>query len=169
MNDLAHTLDTILTKYRDIEKNLESTLVTTFKSAKGLEFDTVIMPEFEHAERRDNNQYYVGSTRAKEKLYILCRSIPDVLENIDNTTPSVKASDGSTLFEGKGLNFVLSISKSISRSYHIFIAPAAPAPAPMAMIENIANTGFGNEGTKSIPVIAVKIANDITLGFKSSI
>ena len=82
---------------RATERNLESTLVTTFKSAKGLEFDTVIMPEFEHAERGDKNQYYVGATRAKEKLYILCRSMPDVLENIDDSTykliSSVQATD----------------------------------------------------------------------------
>ena len=57
---------------RDIEKNLKSILVTTFKSAKGLEFDTVIMPELEHAETKDKNQHFVGATRARgQSIYTM--------------------------------------------------------------------------------------------------
>ena len=41
--------------------NLQNILVTTYKSAKGLEFDTVIMPELENLDDQDSNQYYVGA------------------------------------------------------------------------------------------------------------
>ena len=72
---------------RDTEKNLMSILVTTYKSAKGLEFDTVILPEFQDANSRNNNQYYVGCTRAKQYLYLLCvSSIPNILKGFDEST-----------------------------------------------------------------------------------
>ena len=64
-----------------------------------------------------------------------------IIEKMDNTIPSVRASSGFTLPDGMGLDLVLSIILSISLSYHMLIAPAAPAPAPIAMIENIANKG----------------------------
>jgi DNA helicase IV len=66
---------------REIESNLKNILVTTFKSAKGLEFDTVIMPDFEDAENEYRKQYYVGATRAKRGLYIICSSLPDMLKS----------------------------------------------------------------------------------------
>lgn len=55
-------------------KNLH---VTTFKSAKGLEFDTVIIPDFEKYPRICGNyniewkDFYIGVTRAKMNLYLL--------------------------------------------------------------------------------------------------
>lgn len=55
-------------------KNLH---VTTFKSAKGLEFDTVIIPDFDKYPRICGNyniewkDYYIGVTRAKMNLYLL--------------------------------------------------------------------------------------------------
>ena len=73
-------------KKRYIEKNLKNILITTFKSAKGLEFDTVVMPEFDSANARDKKQYYVGATRARKYLYILCTSMPDLLNNFDSST-----------------------------------------------------------------------------------
>ena len=60
---------------------------------------------------------------------------------MDNTIPSVRASSGLTLPDGMGLDLVLSIIRSISLSYHILIAPAAPAPAPIAIIEKTAKKG----------------------------
>lgn len=53
--------------------------ITTFKSSKGLEFDTVIIPEFENFRdwiqnsqitRTEDKDYYVALTRAKSNLYL---------------------------------------------------------------------------------------------------
>jgi len=72
---------------RNTEKTLMSLLVTTYKSAKGLEFDAVILPEFQDANSRDNKHYYVGCTRAREYLCLLCvSSIPKILEGFDKST-----------------------------------------------------------------------------------
>jgi superfamily I DNA/RNA helicase len=59
--------------------------VTTFKSSKGTEFDSVVIPEFDkftwilenqaRIENRVNeNDYYVAFTRAKTNLFLLCRN-----------------------------------------------------------------------------------------------
>ena len=55
--------------------------VTTFKSAKGTEFDTVIIPFFdkykwilENIDVVSKNDYYVAFTRAKTNLFLICRS-----------------------------------------------------------------------------------------------
>ena len=51
--------------------------VTTFKSAKGLEFDTVIIPNFQKIKTDlsrfnvEENDYYVAVTRARRNLYLL--------------------------------------------------------------------------------------------------
>jgi hypothetical protein len=56
---------------------IENLHVTTFKSAKGLEFDTVIIPDFDKYPRIcgnyniDWNDFYIGVTRAKMNLYLL--------------------------------------------------------------------------------------------------
>lgn len=58
---------------------IENVHVTTLKSSKGIEFDTVIIPYFSNW--RENirnlytvkeNDYYVALTRAKRNLYLLC-------------------------------------------------------------------------------------------------
>ena len=58
-------------------EKIKNVHITTFKSAKGLEFDTVIIPNFNkyndicgrfHIEWKD---YYVGVTRARSNLYII--------------------------------------------------------------------------------------------------
>jgi DNA helicase IV len=55
---------------------------TTFKSAKGLEFDTVIIPNFDSMDWWINNdkstdkEYYVAFTRAKKNLVLLCKNTP---------------------------------------------------------------------------------------------
>lgn len=58
---------------------IENVHVTTFKSSKGIEFDTVIIPKFgawrENIASLDvvgENDYYVAFTRAKRNLYLLC-------------------------------------------------------------------------------------------------
>ncbi len=64
-------------------KTLERIHISTFKSAKGLEFDTVIIPNFDsynhfiedsrYKGQFSENDYYVGLTRAKKNLYLLCK------------------------------------------------------------------------------------------------
>jgi len=56
--------------------NIENILVTTLKSAKGVEFQVVIMPNMETAmdsQIKTAEHYYVGSTRSKESLYIISK------------------------------------------------------------------------------------------------
>jgi len=54
--------------------------ITTFKSAKGIEFDTVIIPNFdsydwfiEHTENIGMSDYYVALTRSKVNLFLICK------------------------------------------------------------------------------------------------
>lgn len=58
---------------------IENVHVTTFKSCKGIEFDTVIIPDFASYKSKisqldvcEENDYYVALTRAKRNLYLLC-------------------------------------------------------------------------------------------------
>jgi len=68
-------------EHEDFE-GLSGVHVTTFKSSKGTEFDTVIIPEFDSyswniSNRPDivtENDYYVAFTRAKTNLFLLCRN-----------------------------------------------------------------------------------------------
>ena len=55
----------------------------------------------------------------------------------------------------------------MSLSYHIFIAPDAPAPTDIHNIERKKKKGCISEGANNIPQIEVNTARDITLGFKS--
>lgn len=66
---------------------IDNVHVTTFKSSKGTEFDTVIIPDFENmltiiAQLNviDENDYYVAITRAKRNLYLISTSTPNILE-----------------------------------------------------------------------------------------
>ena len=68
-------------KKLEIENDLKNILVTTYKSAKGLEFDTVIMPEFENAITENKKHYYVGASRARESLFILCLRKPKLIDS----------------------------------------------------------------------------------------
>ena len=66
------------------ENDLKSILVTTFISAKGMEFDIVIMPDFDSIRNTDEakRQAYVGCTRAKSRLVIMYTgSKPSILNN----------------------------------------------------------------------------------------
>ena len=59
------------------EGELKDVHITTFKSAKGLEFDTVILPNFHRYKEIigkfnvDWQDYYVACTRAKDNLYLI--------------------------------------------------------------------------------------------------
>ena len=71
------------------ESNLKSILVTTFISAKGMEFDIVIMPDFESINNTDEakRQAYVGCTRARSRLVIMyLGSKPSILNDFPTST-----------------------------------------------------------------------------------
>ncbi|MGB5989509.1 MAG: 3'-5' exonuclease [Marinifilaceae bacterium] len=64
-------------------EDISNVHITTFKSSKGLEFDTVIIPNFDklldvssmpshlHLDWKD---YFVGVTRARSNLYVICNN-----------------------------------------------------------------------------------------------
>ena len=70
-------------------EGLENVHITTFKSAKGIEFDTVVIPNFDSYDWFINNtkvsmnEYYVALTRAKTNLFLVCKNN---LKGINNTT-----------------------------------------------------------------------------------
>ena len=68
---------------------------------------------------------------------------------------------------GIGLKQVLDIKASKSDSYHIFNAPAAPAPNETSKIPIIASLVETIFGAVNKPTAQVKITNDITRGFIS--
>jgi len=66
---------------------------------------------------------------------------------------------------GIGLRQVLDIKASRSDSYHMFNAPAAPAPKETNKIPIMASLVETRFGDVNKPTAQVKITNDITLGF----
>ncbi|GHT07270.1 hypothetical protein FACS189426_00150 [Bacteroidia bacterium] len=64
-------------RFPDGCEEIKNVHITTFKSAKGLEFDTVIIPNFNKYQEilgRFNTEwqdYYVGVTRARSNLYLI--------------------------------------------------------------------------------------------------
>jgi len=71
----------------ETENDLQNILVTTYKSAKGMEFQVVIMPDMHLAKTEDfmtDEHYYVGCTRAKENLYLIFEGeMPDYIDTFD--------------------------------------------------------------------------------------
>lgn len=84
---------------------MKTPFIVTYDSCKGLEFDVVIMPFFNDAvnalaKSRPNeknydgttkmwatpNHYYVGATRARSFLYLLCNSRPSILSFYENNS-----------------------------------------------------------------------------------
>lgn len=58
--------------------------ITTFKSSKGTEFDTVIIPNFDsfdwminNTDRISEKDYYVAFTRTKTNLFLICKKNPN--------------------------------------------------------------------------------------------
>ena len=49
-------------------------MVTSYQSAKGMEFEAVIMPEIELELDGLANEWYVACTRARRNLHIFCRT-----------------------------------------------------------------------------------------------
>lgn len=68
---------------------IENVHITTFKSSKGTEFDTVILPDFQDMPwiiadakyRTSENDYYVALTRARRNLYLICSNQVSFLQN----------------------------------------------------------------------------------------
>lgn len=64
-------------RFPDGAEEINNIHITTFKSAKGLEFDTVIIPNFHKINNilgsfnTEWNDYYVAVTRAKNNLYLI--------------------------------------------------------------------------------------------------
>ncbi len=58
------------------------------------------------------------------------------------------------------------ITASMSRSYHMLIAPAAPAPTAMHSTATPASTGCRCPGASNKPTIPVNTTSDMTLGFR---
>jgi DNA helicase IV len=64
-------------RFPDGCEEIKNVHITTFKSAKGLEFDTVIIPNFDKCTQIygqfniDWKDYYVGATRARSNLYLI--------------------------------------------------------------------------------------------------
>jgi len=73
--------------------------ITTFKSSKGLEFDTVIIPQLHKMKNNIKNtytvnqeDYYVAFTRTKKNLYLLSS---DKLEFVDNNICDIELLNNS--------------------------------------------------------------------------
>ncbi|MEA2017644.1 MAG: 3'-5' exonuclease [Campylobacterota bacterium] len=86
--------------------SIENIHITTFKSAKGLEFDTVIIPFFHKCKdfiarskytRVNEEDYYVALTRTKSNLYLLSDKnldfIDDNIYSMQEVTVSISTND----------------------------------------------------------------------------
>lgn len=79
-----------LSTYHSIQKvvpsELKNIIVTTFKSAKGIEFDIVIIPYFDDGKKLAE-EYYVGVTRAKSQVhFIAINKLPGIISAFDKNT-----------------------------------------------------------------------------------
>jgi len=74
-------------KQKDVPKDLKNIIITTFKSAKGIEFDIVIIPYFPTGAKNKMEEYYVGVTRAKSQVHFLSiGQIPHIIKDFDSNT-----------------------------------------------------------------------------------
>lgn len=70
-----------------IPSQLNNIIITTFKSAKGVEFDIVIIPYFSDDAMNIPEEYYVGATRAKNQVHFLAiQNIPNIMAHFDSNT-----------------------------------------------------------------------------------
>ena len=66
------------------KNHLHNYVMTTFKSAKGVEFDVVIIPQFQNFKYEKRKEYFVGVTRAKSSVYLISiGQKPDILDEFD--------------------------------------------------------------------------------------
>jgi DNA helicase IV len=83
---------------RDVPEELQRILITTYKSAKGLEFDAVILP---YTDFQDDpikrREYYVACTRAKRNLFIICyKKIDDLFSEFDANSFEIRDLRGTS-------------------------------------------------------------------------
>lgn len=81
--------------------NIENILVTTYKSAKGLEFQVVVMPDMHTAmdsQEKTAEHYYIGCTRAKESLFLTFtgKNFPDYFEGFAEDSYEFRPSENAT-------------------------------------------------------------------------
>jgi superfamily I DNA/RNA helicase len=90
--------DLIVSKYHSgikYLKQIENIHITTFKSCKGLEFDTVIIPDFEksvikNGKLENENEIYVALTRTKTNLFLIDnRSKDDAAQPLSFLTTAI--------------------------------------------------------------------------------
>ena len=111
------------------------------------------------------------TTMDKAKRTLLRVTLTDAkaaTEPTESTMPKTSASSGSSRPAGSGRFMVLSMWRSMSRSYHILMAPAAPAPMAMQTTAKTPLKGSMPPGASKSPTRAVKTTSDITLGFNST-
>jgi len=82
-----YELSTYHSNQKVIPSELKNIIITTFKSAKGVEFDIVIIPYFYDGAKNIKEEYYVGVTRAKNQVHFLAiQNIPTIMGNFDKNT-----------------------------------------------------------------------------------
>src|SRR5579862_8163093 len=81
--------------------------------------------------------------------------------------PKPSASPGAMRPAGRGRFLVRLITASMSRSYHMLMAPEAPAPTAMQSTATAASRGWRWPGATIIPAKPEKTTSDITRGFRS--
>src|SRR5690554_6788371 len=89
-------------------------------------------------------------------------------EKIVSTTPKARASEGSTRPCTRGRFRVRAMMASMSRSYHMLMAPAPPAATAMQSTATAARKGWMSPGATSKPASPVKTTRDMTRGFNSA-
>lgn len=83
----------------ETENNLQTPLITTFASCKGLEFDIVVLPLFESVDWAMSkgyataNHYYVAATRARRQLFIFYEYKPTILNNFERALYKLNGRD----------------------------------------------------------------------------
>ena len=86
-------------------------------------------------------------------------------EAVARVVPSSRRRAGWRRPAGNGLFMVRCMTLSMSRSYHMLMAPAAPAPSAMQAIAVNPTNGSSCPGASSMPTSAVNTTSDITRGF----
>ena len=89
-------------------------------------------------------------------------------EKPDSTAPKARAASGSIRPRTMGRPWVRVITASISRSYHMLMAPDAPAPMAMHRMAMAPRIGWIDPGARYIPTKPVNTTSDMTRGFSSS-
>ena len=82
------------------------------------------------------------------------------------TTPTTSAWPGAMRPEGMGRSRVRPMLRSMSRSYHMLMAPDAPAAKAMQATATAPVQGAMAPGASSKPTRPTKTTSDITLGFR---